>query len=290
MATADATLTLTATITNAEYRLFWIWLIAAFTAGGMVKTTETGEVDTTTVTFPVVNSTDAGFAIFRMADALQGTAPVFCKVTLGRGTGASLIRMTIEFGTGSNGTGTITGSKAVLPAFHVGQAATNAIFEGSSETHRVALILSRTVGAGGFFCFSRTLDGSNVPTNRGVVYEYKIMASSGTIINRFVNFLSSSPAEELGSSMMPPANQLTGVNSNGNVAVYPNYPMGIGEVLAPCANIAGVFVNDITVNNHQTATVAGHTGTFRILDASAMSLTVSNRRTSTQLTVMVRHD
>jgi hypothetical protein len=54
----------------------------------------------------------ACYAVYRMADALQATAPIFMRITYGSGnfgTGTPVPAFWVTLGTGSNGAGVITG-------------------------------------------------------------------------------------------------------------------------------------------------------------------------------------
>lgn len=76
-------------------------------AGGLVQTSDTGQINFTTANRPA-NSSVAGYTIYRFNDTLQATAPIFIKFEWGtQSTNQPQVYATV--GTGSNGTGTITG-------------------------------------------------------------------------------------------------------------------------------------------------------------------------------------
>lgn len=85
-------------------------LQAAGTASGkLTVTTDTGQINWATVTRPGV-STAAGYEIYKFADTLAGAAPIYLKIEYGTGGSATIPQMWITVGTGSNGSGTLTGS------------------------------------------------------------------------------------------------------------------------------------------------------------------------------------
>lgn len=96
---------------NATFRAWGSALAAALAAVGLTQTADTGQINWTTVTRPGVN-TAAGYEIWRFNDTLQGTAPIFLKIEYGTGSGASTPQAWLTVGTGSNGSGTITGQSS----------------------------------------------------------------------------------------------------------------------------------------------------------------------------------
>ena len=99
----------------------------------MVQTADTGQIDTATVARPGTN-TNAGYAIFRFDDALQSTAPYFVRLDFGTGSAANAPRVQVTIGTGSNGSGTITG--VVQAAMSIGQnAGSTAAFQNTATAY-----------------------------------------------------------------------------------------------------------------------------------------------------------
>ncbi|HQR71238.1 MAG TPA: hypothetical protein PLE54_11580 [Burkholderiaceae bacterium] len=93
---------------DANFRLWGAEIQTALLAVGCTQTADTGQINWTTVTRAATNS-DAGYEIYYINDSLHSTAPVYFKVYYGTAGGASAPRLKIEVGTGSNGSGTITG-------------------------------------------------------------------------------------------------------------------------------------------------------------------------------------
>lgn len=97
--------------TDAQFRAWAQEVHDALTAFGWVNTADTGQINLTTVVKPAGTSTSQGYEIWRMADALQATNAVFMKIEYGSGTGsANNPGIWITLGTGSNGSGTLTGA------------------------------------------------------------------------------------------------------------------------------------------------------------------------------------
>src|SRR5262245_813211 len=101
---------------DATFRAWGSALAAALAAVGLTQTSDTGQINWTTVTRPGT-STAAGYEIWRFNDTLQATAPIFLKIEYGTGTTALAPTMWITVGTGSNGSGTITGQSSTRTQF-----------------------------------------------------------------------------------------------------------------------------------------------------------------------------
>jgi len=96
---------------DANFREWMNEFHTALTTVGAVQTADTGQINMATATRAGVNS-DAGYSIYYMNDSLHGTAPVYFKLYWGTAAATDRARLRLEIGTGSNGTGSITGGDA----------------------------------------------------------------------------------------------------------------------------------------------------------------------------------
>lgn len=78
--------------------------------GGWTATTDIGQTLPSALTVPGAASTKVGFRIYRMTDTLQATNPVFLKIHYGSGEAANVPGIWLTIGTGSDGSGNITGT------------------------------------------------------------------------------------------------------------------------------------------------------------------------------------
>lgn len=113
-------MTTATTVTNIDQSsdaAFRVWVQEMITALvstiGLTQTADTGQINTSTVTRAAVANTAAGYVILRFNDSLQGTSPIFMKVEFGAGSGVAVPNSWFTVGTGSNGSGTITGTTSV---------------------------------------------------------------------------------------------------------------------------------------------------------------------------------
>lgn len=126
--------------TDAGFRSWGSAISAALQAVGLVQTTDTGQINWTTVTSPTGTSAAseriAGYEVYKFNDSLQATKPIYIKIEYGTyfnanntpAGGEPTIYMTM--GTGSNGAGTLAG----LVTARQRVLGNNAVFSGSSAT------------------------------------------------------------------------------------------------------------------------------------------------------------
>jgi len=86
-----------------------VWIDAAnslLTTVGLVRTTDTGQLDTTTiVSTPAANST-IGYHVYKFPDTLQATTPIIIRLNYSVNA-SSLLRINIDVGATTNGAGTV---------------------------------------------------------------------------------------------------------------------------------------------------------------------------------------
>lgn len=173
----------TSALTDAGFRAMAQKIHDAFANAGWVQTADTGQINLATVT-SAQNST-RGYEIWRMADALQATTPVFVKVEYNQTNNANremIVFMTIGFST--DGAGTIT-SQYKTAAFaswgQGGSGAQNVNSYWSGATNRIAI--ARWVDYSSstwtfLYSIERTKDSSGNDTADGVVYAWSYQATS----------------------------------------------------------------------------------------------------------------
>jgi len=157
---------------DANFRAWGSYLSARFAAVGLVNTTDTGQINWGTVTTPAGINTYQGYEIWRFNDALQASAPVFFKIQYGEGSAVDGPGVRVQFGSGSDGAGNLTGN---LSTAYDAEGNTNAaacIVVGSGDTGRFCF-------AGGFlaasvlglcFGFERMKDATGADTVEGVMW------------------------------------------------------------------------------------------------------------------------
>lgn len=170
--TTQTTTTVISHTSDADFRTWVAELITMFTAAGLVKTADTGQINTGTATRPGTN-TNGGYAIFRFNDTQQGTAPIFMRFDFGTGAVATGPRIQFTVGTATNGSGTISGAGIAATTIGGGAAPASAV---TNYTTRVCVVdgffglmwkLGATNGTSAVLAFCsvcRSVDATQSPT------------------------------------------------------------------------------------------------------------------------------
>lgn len=186
---------------NTPFRAWGLaWSTALQAADALQKTTDTGQVDWSTVTGPTVANTVSGYEMYRFKDSLQSTAPIFLKVEWGNGTTAANGQMWFTVGTGSDGAGTITGtffagappSTAVIAGRTIFTTAAgfNSVTSTASYIHGDSATLAifgypvqtgPSASTGNLFLLERTRDFSGSPTGEGYLALYSFATTSSGV-------------------------------------------------------------------------------------------------------------
>lgn len=193
--------------TDAQYRASISFIHGALTGGGWVQTADAGQVNFATQVKPAANNTKAGFAVYRMNDALQATAPVFMRLDFGNAGNGSL-GLWPTIGTGSDGAGGITGkifdggaigNPPVQPGGLNNAAATNSY--ASASTSRFQMMLYVNVGLL-VMSLERAKDSTGADIADGLLFAYG--DGNGNIgalsITRYLKLAGASPPPEFGIS------------------------------------------------------------------------------------------
>lgn len=143
--------------TNESFRTWAKMVHKCLEEIGLVNTTDTGQINLSTVETPAVNSTNAGYEIWRFNDEQQTEHPAFIKIQYGRAAEATRPRLSVIFGTGSNGSGTLTGASAETLLTNTGtpseKGVTQAVLKDGEMFFTMSITpTSTTVQQGFWFC------------------------------------------------------------------------------------------------------------------------------------------
>lgn len=197
--TTRTTVTVIDQSTDAAFQTWVAEYISMLTSVGLVQTSDTGQINTATVTRAAVN-TSAGYAIFRMNDSMQGSAPIFFRFEFGSGSAITTPRLLMNVGTATNGAGTLSGGDSATQYTLSNVPPSSAVTTRTSYACAVdgCVWLSwKLNGSGssgilpmGFFMLARYTDSTGAPTAGGYTVVYS--NSSTTITStRSWNFATS---------------------------------------------------------------------------------------------------
>lgn len=258
--------------TDANFRAWVQFISDNLQTAGFIKTADTGQVDTATVTRPLAVSTYQGYEIRRMDDALQASVPVFIKIEYGSLNNAATnpaIRLTI--GTGSNGSGTITGSIFSATVFCGGNntsaASVTAKFSGDDDRFVIALNYTTSVANPGVFILAlERSKGPDFLNNSTGVYLVTAGGSSGYAAAAggafiLIPFTGSSPTKEADGGAIHPGTDST--LDGSNVGIYPLHPTCFGKKVYPPTNFMVYRTNEISSDSDVTVDVDGTSIVYR---------------------------
>jgi len=170
--------------TDAAYHTWVAEAISAiFTSIGLTQTADTGQTTNGGTTRPAIN-TAGGYVTGRFNDTAQSTSPVFFKLEFGTGASVNNPQMWITVGTGTNGSGTITGTTTVRAAVCTGGALVSTVTSYPSR-----FVWNPTYG---FFGFVWKSGSPGTQTTQGGFFLCRSTNSSGAVTTDAVILITNS--------------------------------------------------------------------------------------------------
>ena len=251
----------------AGFRLWGSGVDGTFVTLGWVQTSDTGQINWTTVAAPSVANTAMGYSIFRMNDTLQATKPVFIKVEYGGGASPSWPSMWLTIGTGSDGSGTITGiswTRAYIAGYsNITSISYPSYFSGDSGRYCCALF---TGNASNYyqigFSIERTRDSSGTISNVGLMVCMFPQPNSGVVPkSQYIPFTGTAPSAYSAINCVT-TNATLGISSFGNtVNLYPIKTWTPGES-DPLTNLFMYYYLDLSPYQNYSVPIYGGTFTY----------------------------
>jgi len=290
---SDATL-IPANDTDAHFRN-WAGFIELLivTTGGWVVTGDTGQTAPASLAHPTVANTKQGYRIYRMADALQATSPVYMRMDFGSGGGANDPAVWITIGTGSDGAGTITTIRFATTQFKSNTNSTTQVTNsyGSADTGRFVFAMFDFTSNVGYLQLGveRTKDSNGLDTGDGL---YILATKNNGLIgySQVVNLLGiSQPPLESGWSYVLAGQNPSTFSTNTGIALPIPFS---GNALQPGLNWAVVRAGDFVAGATFVVTVYGVAHTYQCLtNALNASIPVGTTvQTDSQSRIAVRFD
>lgn len=284
MTTSVDTLLATYSATDAGFR---IWAKAWHdTIDALGCTQVWSNIDFTTVTMPTVAQTAAGSRVYELNDSVSGSSPLYFKLTWGRGSTASSdfgFRIDLSFGTSHDGSGTVGGYG--FSCFVTCQQAspadggllgcrtetgivlfTNVAY---STTVQQVIILERMANSG-----AATSDGY------AVLYGGVAADTTTTFVNNYTTRLVNTAggvvfAKQIINGWVYPSCTATGTS----LSYLSKAPVGVLWTFGgydPLTNVILTTYEQRANNTSLTATVNGHTGTYRTPNGGANGWPINN--------------
>ena len=256
--------------TDALFRTWGSALNAGLAAVGMVQTADAGQIDWTTVVRAGINA-DAGYEIWKFNDALQSTVPIFFKLYYGTGAATNLVRIRLESGTGSDGSGTLTGlGSGTISTVNASTATADTTARdnwAASDGSGLVLALwgnstrstSRTI-----IVVERFRDTEGTPLNKGWYVQFLNDTAKGTTIRNTVDAVVSTMSV---TPCFVPFTATAGtsyLDFNNSVVSFPHY-VGCKRGVFGSKMILSYVLNDLGYDNQQYISHLGRSRTYRSL-------------------------
>lgn len=275
--------------TDALFRAFFQFWHDGFANGNWIQTSDTGQINLTTVTKPVAANTVAGYEVWRMDDALQATAPVFLKIEYGTGAAnASTPGIWYTFGTGSDGSGTLTGTTTVRKQF-VSPSNGGGTFTAmiTSDTNRFAYVSNITTAAQTIFFYMFTVERSKDGSGQDTAEALMILAGVNSSMHQQAWPIGGAPqtVETIPNCMIPG----NGTGSDGSViSVYPFF-FDLGPFLNPMLNVLLTFQANVTTGVPVTVAMYGANHSYMPAAQSCISANIYayNKGTNANLPILL---
>lgn len=251
---------------DATFREWGLELQTKFLAAGLVQTADTGQINWVTVVRPGTNA-EGGYEVYRMNDALQGTAPVFLRIGYGTGSGTTTPRIQVTLGTGSDGAGAITGTAlTIIRSIHGNVAQITDTARQSYLCVTEGFIgLNWKVASGvteGLFIFCRTCASNGSPSVTGGMVVWGNGSATALAATQALRFAASAQAftartstvdSALGFNPQVPTSTAVGADNQ----VFMGWT--ITPAVAPLFGVCGVLDAEVADGNTFNATLVGST-------------------------------
>lgn len=208
-------------------------------AGGWVQTADTGQ--TAAASFPgATTNAPVGYQIWRMNDSFQATKPVYVKFEFGGGTVLNSFGTWLTVGTGSDGSGNITGVLLSRTAYQSAGAntATYSSF-GSADSNRCSFIWLASYSTANMIVLwgiERSKDGAGMDTGDGIIVMGATTGyNGGGVSTQYVPFIGTArPAQ--GALCVPIPYGSASLASGTDFGVVPILPFGATGAVNPGMN------------------------------------------------------
>jgi hypothetical protein len=273
---------------DATFRTWGSAWAAKWASMGLVQTADTGQINWTTVVRPGTN-TAGGYEIWRFADTLQSTYPVFLKIEYGIGASAANPSLWLTVASGTNGAGTVTGVPSTRQQITCTSTVAAISHYWSGDTNRigVAAVGASAATAMGVWV-ERTVDANGAVTSEGCLIIYR---GSSAVGQQAWNWTTGpyTASFEASLGIMGPVLAPWSVYGT-QVAIYPCYHTK-GVFLNPGLNVYGYEGTAIGALSTISFTVYGASHTFFTLPSTVFGgLARGGFSSSANQCIMMRYE
>jgi hypothetical protein len=288
MATKTDNTIIAANDTDAHFRAWAQFIHDVFNLTSCwVNTTDSGQINLTTVTKPAGASTSQGYEIWKMNDTLQSTKPVFLKIEYGSGAAANTPGIWMTIGTGSDGSGSITGTlfaRTQIAAASNNTSTQNKCF-GSAATNRVNFAMFLDVNTLPiWFALERTkTEGTTTGADSGDGLILAFGGSTASHKSQVLPFGATAPTAEDGIQCILSRNNPTAYTGDQGIGLM--IPI-LGVAKQPGYNVAVTMGNDFAAFAQPTFSLYGANHTWQHMGTLINNLRVGITDSLTRLLLL----
>lgn len=242
-------------------------LAARLAAHGWVQTSDTGQVNIGAAASSSTVNYNYGYQIWRMNDSLQATNPVFIKIEFLTGATYTNPALYLTVGTGSNGTGTLTG--IVSPKLNpqcASYSSSTVSYLTTGDVNRFACFMPNNIGNGLGFSIERSKDSSGNDTGDGV--QIFIFGSLATSQQYYLALNGTYRSTINNISALYPTGATTLIHDSNVVPVLPLISHNQDGIKNPGTNLVLYAGGDIAPGTQFTVAVYGTVHTYWALGTS----------------------
>jgi hypothetical protein len=255
---------------DANFRIWGKAISDALQAvGGIAKLSagdSSGQIDWTSVTKPAANLS-AGYEMYKFADTLQSTVPVFIKIEWGSGASGNLVSMWVTVGFAHDGAGTLTGFTSTrfrhVHTFNHAVTVT-ATSHVSAATNRLQYLLRVNNSSGGTSePFSLSVERTHAANGTDLNYGVIILFGYGNVLwySQLLSFTTGVIATEGPTNLSVLAPSTGHGSAGGTTAIYPCWVVA-GPYYCPFGGFVFAFSGNITSGVPFSVTLLGASKTF----------------------------
>lgn len=239
----------------------------ALAAIGLVQTSDTGQITTSTATRPGTN-TAAGYQIYRFSDAAQANLPIFLKIEYGTANLANAPAVWVSAASTSTGAGSLTGTTFLS---RVATGVSNAVVASTSTAYPSYFSYNTSTGFLGWgfkngsassgshssFGMGRSCDSTGAVTTSGVTTMYGHVNASTTNYQTAVNWLGTTLISGVSGKYSLSPGSRTSTAFGSDIQAFLNwtaYPM-----IEPINWRCSVVISELPAGTSFTTTLVGST-------------------------------
>lgn len=278
--------------TSAGFQAWGSALSAAMQSCGLSQTSDTGQINWSTVAVPTTANTSAGYEIYQFTDALQSTYPIFVKIEYGTGpnqtTTGDYPQIWFTVGEGSNGSGTLTGTlttrQNVIANYNASGSITNTTvpyptyicFDGSylGVAHKIGGMTTYNGAgySGGMFMIGRACNSSGTYVGGLITAISSPLAPNSTAYPFIIQCINTTTSTLYSAttgyfSIVPFSMTATTIVSTGNYQIFPCY--SIYNTVTAISWCAYGLTAETTQGNTVTAAIVGSSSQTYLMTGAA---------------------